>query len=1211
MRSALSNAGRSGQRALLFLCFVLAGEAGAQTSYPLPFRPLDAEYSVALNRMVMISSSPPQVQIYDPATRANVSVNLPAAPLDLALSPNGLFAAVAHDGLVSYINLAGGRMERSYPVAGRIPGIVVGEKYLYLEVIEEQIPQLRLLDLGSGTVPVTLSASYSLCGARLDASGGSIYYAKGSFQLGRLILQNGLPFTGSLRTGGVQPLLCGGIWIAADGERLFNGCGSVVELSNLWPRDLAYRGAFPDRKRVKSLWEFRGRDELAVIPEVERLADPNADMEVRLYKKETLRPAGRFALDRVVANGVSHPVRGRWVFASGGSQLYVITQTEASAGLTQDFSLRVFDLSATAPCAPDLSATTVTAPGEGGVVKVNVTGGASCLYRSDPTAAWLQMASEALRYGPGETQILVRPNPGAARTATVTIGGRVVTVNQAAKPATLPNPLQLGYPLQGAAYSRSQDRLLLLTPEPPELHILNVFTNEERLVPLRQRGISVAVDPTGNTAAVGHEGLVSLVDLVSGVVTREYPVLTDPTEILWGNNGYLYLSGFQSRQPVLNLRLSDAWWSPSQAASCAARKQPGAEVVTVCGVPWSTARGELAPDPFRFQGFPGGFWFFEDGNQLVDDGGKVLRATWDPADDWVLSGTLGPGAELYWAEHSLPGRMLAAVGRFGAASTPDEVRLYSDDGLNMTGRRALAGGVQGKYVFWNQDGTALFALGKAANGAAEVTVVSPAANPAGCTASFAGATATLGTGASTNTAAVTTGGSCAWSANSSAPWLRILSGSFGIGPVTLSYAVEPNRQAVARTATIALSGGATLTVTQSAAPVAVEARWVSIAAAGETRSFAVTTALPGTAWTATATVPWVTFPSGTTGVGNGTVLYTVAPNAGAIRTGLVRVNTADFLVSQAAGSNAVTVNRAPSFVSASSAWTGQHAFVFSDPDGAADLGVVNVLINRALDGRAACYIAFNAATEQFYLVDDAGTGLLELAASPASAAVENSQCRIERNSVTVTRSFDRLTLVFTPMFYGYFFSSRLAVYAAARDRAEANSKWQSANVIRGGGTQAVLGALSADLPPLRVATGATTDLQVQYTTTDTSNAGALTTMQVLINSAVDANGACYIGIDRAGMRAYLVTDDGKDLLPGGVALGEQTGPRGTTENSRCVLSGEGSSLTSTPGSPQVSLTLRLQFKSGLMGNRFIYTGAQAAGVGRNSGWELLRALRVE
>jgi hypothetical protein len=52
-------------------------------------------------------------------------------------------------------------------------------------------------------------------------------------------------------------------------------------------------------------------------------------------------------------------------------------------------------------------------------------------------------------------------------------------------------------------------------------------------------------------------------------------------------------------------------------------------------------------------------------------------------------------------------------------------------------------------------------------------------------------------------------------------------------------------------------------------------------------------------------------------------------------------------------------------------------------------------------------------------------------------------------------------------------------------------------------------------------------------------------------------------------------------------------------------------LTSTPGSPELSLTLRLLFKGGFAGHKFIYTGTQAAGVGRNSGWELLRVLRLE
>jgi hypothetical protein len=37
----------------------------------------------------------------------------------------------------------------------------------------------------------------------------------------------------------------------------------------------------------------------------------------------------------------------------------------------------------------------------------------------------------------------------------------------------------------------------------------------------------------------------------------------------------------------------------------------------------------------------------------------------------------------------------------------------------------------------------------------------------------------------------------------------------------------------------------------------------------------------------------------------------------------------------------------------------------------------------------------------------------------------------------------------------------------------------------------------------------------------------------------------------------------------------------------------------------------IKFKSGFTADRFICIGAQVAGTGRNSGWEVLRALKVE
>ncbi|MCA2966297.1 MAG: BACON domain-containing protein [Acidobacteriaceae bacterium] len=1186
---------------LLLLCLLLAEEGRAQANYTLPFRPLDAEYSVALNRIVMISASPDQLQIYDPATRGNVAVSLPAAPIDLTLTPNGLYAAVAHEGSVSYVNLASGTLERSYPVAGRVEALVAGARYLYLDVTQNATAQLRPLDLVNGTVLAPVAGTYRLAGARLHPRGDAIYssqFRPGANKVERLPLSQGLPVAASGNEQ-AQPATCGASWIAADGESLFNGCRFVFGLSAAAAADLSYRGSFPEVTEIQGLWEFGGRDELAVLAA--------GETAVRLYQKGTLRPTGRFALDSAVQSGISFPVRGRWVFGNSASELYVIVQAVATLGGAPDFSLRVFQLAATPLCLPSMDVTTVAAPAEGGVVKVNVTGGSGCLYRTESAVPWMRVTSEVLRYGSGEVRYLVRPNPGAARTGTINFGGRVLTVNQAAKPERAPNPLPLGYRLQGAAYSRYLGALLLLSDEPAELHILNVQTNEERVVPLRQPGLTVAIDSlSGSTAAVGHDGWISVVDLPTGAVTREYPVGTDARSLAWGENGFLYVFGEVSRQPALNLRLRDGRWTkaPAETASCApGRKQPNAESLVLCGRRWSTATGELVAQAGGISAPFGLFWFNTTGDQLITNAGQLRRSTGNPADDFSFVGTLDQSAALRWAESSLWHRTLAAVGS-------DEVLLYGEGQLGVAGRTRLPTGVQGLFGFWSLFGNELYVLGRSAAGD-QLTVISREANAPGCAPAFAGATAAVGPGESVNPAAVSAGIGCAWTAaGDGSPWLRLLSGGFGIGPANLSYSVTPNRSAVARSATVTLGGGGTLTVTQGAAPVAAEPTAATFTSAGGARSLAVTTAQAGTAWTATATVPWVTFPAGAAGAGNGTLNYTVAPNSGAARNGLIRVNAAEVSIQQEAGKSPGSLNAAPSVFSVRGNRSGVFEFVFRDPDGVDDLGVLNVLINRALDGRAACYIAYNAVTNGFYLVDDAGAGLRELLLNAPSASVENSQCSITSATVTITREPDRLILRMSPILKGAF-GANLAVYAAVRDRSEANSGWQAGSVIRPAALQGPVGSLADPLPEMTVPAGSGWIVSARFSTTDLSGAGAITSMQVLVNSAVDAKDACYVGIDRAAMRAYLVTDDGLGLVPGGVQLFEEATPE-VTENSRCILRGTGSGLTTRPDAPgDVFVTLRLEFKSSFKGRKFAYTGAQAAGAGRNSGWEVFRAVTLE
>jgi hypothetical protein len=95
---------------------------------------------------------------------------------------------------------------------------------------------------------------------------------------------------------------------------------------------------------------------------------------------------------------------------------------------------------------------------------------------------------------------------------------------------------------------------------------------------------------------------------------------------------------------------------------------------------------------------------------------------------------------------------------------------------------------------------------------------------------------------------------------------------------------------------------------------------------------------------------------------------------------------------------------------------------------------------------------------------------------------------------------DRLTLSLTAELKGSL-GFNTAVYAAARDRAEANSGWQAASVIRGWSLQGAIGSFgSSSWNPYYIAD--VYELRVGYSTTDTSSAGAITSMQVLINQRV-------------------------------------------------------------------------------------------------------------
>ncbi|MEZ5354261.1 MAG: hypothetical protein R2762_16610 [Bryobacteraceae bacterium] len=122
---------------------------------------------------------------------------------------------------------------------------------------------------------------------------------------------------------------------------------------------------------------------------------------------------------------------------------------------------------------------------------------------------------------------------------------------------------------------------------------------------------------------------------------------------------------------------------------------------------------------------------------------------------------------------------------------------------------------------------------------------------------------------------------------------------------------------------------------------------------------------------------------------------------------------------------------------------------FTDDDGFADLGVLNILVNNAVDGRQACYAAFVRSANTLVLVNDAGDAGGPFAGSiaiPGGSNASNSQCRIDASGSVVGSAGKSIFLTLRFTFFAPFRGDRI-VYAAARDTVENSSGWQAIGTV--------------------------------------------------------------------------------------------------------------------------------------------------------------------
>ncbi|HMS42675.1 MAG TPA: BACON domain-containing carbohydrate-binding protein, partial [Pyrinomonadaceae bacterium] len=199
-----------------------------------------------------------------------------------------------------------------------------------------------------------------------------------------------------------------------------------------------------------------------------------------------------------------------------------------------------------------------------------------------------------------------------------------------------------------------------------------------------------------------------------------------------------------------------------------------------------------------------------------------------------------------------------------------------------------------------------------------------------CVTSIDPSSATFSSGFANSSFAVIAPSGCEWQSEDNASWISTFSTGTGNGVV--NFSVLENYTDSLRTGTVKV-GGRTFTITQTAwqgitCTYSITPLSQNISASGGNGSFQITTPT-FCPWIARSNASWITTSS--SGAGNGTINFIVAPNSGVARSGTIRVGGKLFTITQAAPTNCnYTINPTSANIAASG---GNSSFSITVPSG--------------------------------------------------------------------------------------------------------------------------------------------------------------------------------------------------------------------------------------------------------------------------------------
>lgn len=309
----------------------------------LPFKLIDAEYSKQLDRIIMVSGTPSnQIHIYDPAGDLDQTVDLSALPTSVSVSPDGLSAAIGHNGTISHVNLVSRVVVTTLQVEGNITDIVLaGHGYVY--AFPEWKPFVAV-NTSTGAAYVTSNSAWGMK-AKLHPSGTAVFAAlpygmvKYDISSGPAVyLYDSNPYPGRYYPIG------SGLCMTEDGQSIITYHGNIFSASAERAIDMV-----PPKKYLGLPFQYAADSsaaaQMAAIPAASWYMNTIIDdTEVWIYQDQAFIFQKALALPYFISSGSAYPGHGRFAFYdSTGTRLYIIMQADTASGLTQDFGVVTYD----------------------------------------------------------------------------------------------------------------------------------------------------------------------------------------------------------------------------------------------------------------------------------------------------------------------------------------------------------------------------------------------------------------------------------------------------------------------------------------------------------------------------------------------------------------------------------------------------------------------------------------------------------------------------------------------------------------------------------------------------------------------------------------------------------------------------------------------------------------------------------------------------